>query len=547
MATPRSLMRKKRDSYPELLEIEYRLAELPTSQHRAGLAGLVLLADWIKKEYVSRGICDVEISSRNVTFYVDQLGLSELFNGLFAASREEQARPRPMRNLRTGEILPPLREEVRSVIDPVSGLPARTKVCIYETIIPQGAFLADLDPSGDEENGLWIRLWREAVWTTLRAVPATRKPYEARAKDEPVTDSLVVWSELCCGREYAVQVSGTSCLGVQSLSAERVPFMDLAQFRFLLNFWPLVAQIYVPVVYDASDNIDFRGVVVAIPDVRDIDLFSRHFPGMLRARAVAPYPPRQFRPEQAVIDLVPEAGLDLLCRLRTQLNRDTPLAGVAKVVDGVDLFHLERQGNTVQALSIGRVEVDEGLLNRYESLRGAIRSPVFRRQLLNNLIKGEPEWYADFGGLLTREPLARTFSNRHFRHAAATLLMGGFELGGEVGSRGLIEGHIFRQVGEYLNLVTKRAPDGIENTSQNATGSRPARSRAAREAFLAIRARRGPDLAANLNSILRMRGESGANVSQAKIEKLTRENLDTARALTLLALAAQVADDAIVR
>ena len=44
-----------------------------------------------------------------------------------------------------------------------------------------------------------------------------------------------------------------------------------------------------------------------------------------------------------------------------------------------------------------------------------------------------------------------------------------------------------------------------------------------------------------------MRGESGANVSQAKIEKLTRENLDTARALTLLALAAQVADDAIVR
>ncbi len=32
-----------------VLSLDYNLAELPTSQHRAGLAGLVLMVQWMEK------------------------------------------------------------------------------------------------------------------------------------------------------------------------------------------------------------------------------------------------------------------------------------------------------------------------------------------------------------------------------------------------------------------------------------------------------------------------------------------------------------------
>ena len=34
----------------EVLELDYNLAELPSSQHRAGLAGLVLMVQWLKRQ-----------------------------------------------------------------------------------------------------------------------------------------------------------------------------------------------------------------------------------------------------------------------------------------------------------------------------------------------------------------------------------------------------------------------------------------------------------------------------------------------------------------
>lgn len=536
---------KKRESFPDLLEIEYRLADLPSSQHRAGLAGLVLMANWVKEEYVSRGICDVEIGSDSVMLYVDQLGLSELFNGLYAASRGEQSRPRPMRNLRTKEVIPPLREEVRLVSNPLTGLSVRTRVCVYETIIPQGAFLAELDPSGDDENGLWLSLWREVVWMVLRAVPATRKPFEARAKDEPLADSLVVWNELCRGWDYPVRVSGTSRLGAQTVTAERVPYFDLARLRFLLNFWPLVAQIYVPVVHDAADDIDFRGFVIAIPDVRDQALFNEHFPGVMLARGVARYRPRPFRPEESVIGLVEEGGLDLLGRFQKQLRVDGEPAAVGQVLDGVDLFHLERQGNTVHSLSVTRIESDERLLDQYSKLRRLLHNPLFRRRLISNLLNQTKRWYAGFDDLLTGRPTALTFSNRHFRRDAAAVLA-------RVQARGLVgwesesgqfEGTVCRVIAEYLDARAAPAATIKRGGEKNEVVVGPAREKVARETFLAVRTRRGEEFVRYFQAEL-LAKRVGLNHSPSpEILELTGRRSDEIRTLALLALVAMVEGD----
>ena len=65
----------------DLLTLEYNLAELPSSQHRAGLAGLVLMLRWLEKEPDKKGICKVvNIDETSAKFEFDQEGFRYLFD-----------------------------------------------------------------------------------------------------------------------------------------------------------------------------------------------------------------------------------------------------------------------------------------------------------------------------------------------------------------------------------------------------------------------------------------------------------------------------------
>lgn len=538
-------MKRKNDSYPDLLEIEYRLAELPSAQHRAGLAGLVLMAGWIKQEYVTRGICDLEVTEKVVTLYLDLLGLSELFNGLYAATREEQQRLQPVRNQRTREVIPPLREEVREGPDPESGRMRLTKYYVYETIVPKGAFLAELDPSVDEEDGLWIRLWREVVWSILRSVPATRRPYEARANDERSNDYETVWHDLRRGWDHAVSLPGTYFIGAQSITAERLPFRDRARHQFLLNFWPLVAQVYVPVLYGPENDLNLRGFVLAVPDVRRVDLFGRLFPPMLKARSSDPYRPRQYRPAGSIIDLVEEAGLDLLRRLGEEA---APLT-VGEIIDGVELFHLEREGNSVRQLQFCRVEPEEGLIEAYRRVKMLFHHPGFRRQQLVNILGEQDLWYAGYDRLLEQLPLSQTLMNGPFRRDVEAVFAW-VERETGPGDETLVFRAVVRLLAGAASDEARSEPDGLT--------LRQFRTRLARELFLGVRARRGRDFIeyflSQIHSARRMdsgrqRGEpcrdraaaADSNGGWEELEVMIEKRPDRIRTLTMLALIAAVA------
>ena len=102
----------------EELELSYQLAELPSSQHRAGLAGLVLMVDWLKHQPGKQGKCEiVGLDAQGATLKVDRQGLEDLFNEVYGASTEELERKQPRRNNKTNAIIPPLKEETRSVVD----------------------------------------------------------------------------------------------------------------------------------------------------------------------------------------------------------------------------------------------------------------------------------------------------------------------------------------------------------------------------------------------------------------------------------------------
>ncbi|SRR6266536_1186979 len=77
----------------EVLDLNYNLAELPSSQHRAGLAGLVLMVQWLKRQDTHKGICEIiRLDERGTTLRINQEGLVALFdvgrpNRCFAVGR----------------------------------------------------------------------------------------------------------------------------------------------------------------------------------------------------------------------------------------------------------------------------------------------------------------------------------------------------------------------------------------------------------------------------------------------------------------------------
>lgn len=396
------------------LVLDYTLAELPSSQHRAGLAGLVLMHHWLGRQPGSHGLCELSRpDSRSVRLRLDRDGLAALFDQVYGAALGEVESKTLYK--RKGEVKEPRRTEERTQTSKTGKVTTRT-VYIYDTVVPEGAFVADWDPGRDRGAAVWTKLWRDMVWSIMRGVPATRAPFEARARKagagagEGETDKLVpdTWRDLA-RPDAVVALPSTYYLGAQTTTAENVSFRDRARWQFLLHFWPFVAAIHVPAEIDNDGKRRFRGYALAIPDVADLDEFCDNLEEACRVRStdVAGYVPAQ-----AVIDVAAESGLEFLGRLTRRVGQASE--DHADMVHGVDVFHVEKQGNNVRTLGIARVDPDEDL-GEYRRLRDAYRSALFRQQRVRNFFAGAPRWYAGFDRLLCLRPIAQTIEDSWFR------------------------------------------------------------------------------------------------------------------------------------
>lgn len=402
------------------LELTYCLAELPSSQHRAGLAGLACVIRWLErqpefKEKTKNGtLCKITLDDLSASIELNQAGVEALFNEIYAASTEEQECSQPWKN-KQKEIIPPLREEEREVADK-KGETRTKKVYIYPVVVPAGSFLADptYDRSVEGKNGLWVKLWRDMVWSILRGVPATRKPFEARAEGSYGDDAASVWKQLTQPEDYTVNLPSTYFLGAQSSNAENVPFKDRARFQFLLHFWLFAAQIYVPAVIDNEGKRNFVGYALAIPDVANLKCFCDNLPEILSDRSTQK---SGCRPRDAVVDLAVESALDMMKRLRDRLKQKTgeQLENPDKyLVFGIDVIHTEKQGNNIRILSSSRLDPEESMLDQYAQIRDEFWSPLFRKQCLLNLVNEQP-WYAGFDVALCTLPYERTIEDSRFQ------------------------------------------------------------------------------------------------------------------------------------
>jgi len=259
----------------------------------------------------------------------------------------------------------------------------------------------------------WIKLWRDFLWSILRGVPATRSPYESRANGKYTDDADKVWKELLKPAEFTVDLPSTYYIGAQASNPENVPFKDRARYQFLLHFWVFASSIYVPAVINNEGKRDFVGYAIAIPDIAQLKIFCDEFLGLLKERGneVTGY-----RPRDAVVDLAVEGALDLMVRLHDRVSRLE--SSIGDLVMGVDVIHVEKQGNNVRILGATRLDPPEKKWrDQYREIRENLWHATFRRQRLLNLMS-DKNWYIGFDSLLCTIPYELTMGNDYFCHDA---------------------------------------------------------------------------------------------------------------------------------
>lgn len=547
------------------MDLSYTLAELPSSQHRAGLAGLVGMVDWLERQSLKkRGVCRIKhLDARGLTLEIDQQGMRDLFDQVYAASKEEQGYGAPFKGkdpLRIEEVV--VEEKVKAPAEGAAGEPssakkkakktaakAKTKtkkLYYYPVTVPRGAYVVEFDEAAnDAGNGPWIKLWRDMVWSILRGVPATRRPFEDR-EEGPGTatkDADGAWATLQRG-DVAVDLPSTYFLGAQSATAENVPFKDRARYQFLLHFWPFIAQIYVPTTVDHEGKRNHQGFAIAVPDVAALDLFAEELPRALvgRDNDIAGY-----RPRGCLVDLSLEGALDLFSRLKKRLQQRQANA-VSDLVFGIDVFHMAKEGNNVRVLGAGRIDPDEAMINEFQMIQGVYWSPIFRRQRLINLIARKP-WYSAFERLFATTAWSQTIGNKHFKHDAREAFTREVRMSNDDetddATPPTLEGVIYKMVSIYISRKVKGKYD-LEYEDAKTKGKlddyRTAREKVAREAFLAARSRTGGDFVEFFTSTLcsvpqRIKESEYRLVSEALLDPSAVE--EKIRPLTMLALSAR--------
>ncbi|MBP0004965.1 MAG: type I-MYXAN CRISPR-associated protein Cmx8 [Cyanobacteria bacterium SBC] len=414
----------------ETIELHYDLAELPSAQHRAGLAGLKLMVDYLQDEpwFEDREDAEIELETEDydATLRCNLEGLIALFDLTYTAIPEERFSDKKREKFdRTEEV---------TVTDKKGKAKTITRY-FYSVEIPEGAFLPKLDPSHNNGQGVWIKLWREMLWQIVRGVPATRNSYKHRLKRHGVSerpsfskDAEKVWKDLVKPSK-TVNQSGNYYLGAMASTAENVPTRDCAKYQFLLHFWPFVTQVYCPQFYSVIKKRGkqeikrkFKGYALVVPDVANLIEFCDVFPSVLEDRETEKY---GYRPREAVIDLPEEGALDMLRLLRDRIRREAGDPQLSQYLLGVELFHAEKVGNSgVKLRSLSYVEPIESQVDLYSQIRQNYWCLWFRKQRLINLLRSSDDSnvkpWTEFDALLSRIPRA-WLKDPYFNHDARVL------------------------------------------------------------------------------------------------------------------------------
>jgi len=416
------MAKKKPATQPESVTIRYDLHELPTAQHKAGLAGLLLQIDSMNERKEAAALpmnlelpTIIERAPAFVGIRFTERGTQNLFNDLYDAEVVEQSRKQKAQKRN------PRRIEEVEVLDQTTGKTKKEKKYVYDVVQPIGHFLRRYTDDGKES---WHKLWREMLFTIPRNQDATLGPFKdmaqlrlvrgdpaewdrmevTRRKNDKCSylhcrEGLAAWEELLrfererkTGALPTVPLSGALLLGIQEKNPESLPCEDRIDHALLLHFWPLTVRVYVPELINREGKREFVGFVLAVPEVNDILAFGRAYLVLLSELkpGISGY-----RPAESVISLPAQGSLEFLHQLAELADRKMIQEGPARYISNVEFFYMVKIRNNVKTMGHGRVPPRDNLLRLYAGIRNNYRNPIFQSVYLLAALRGTP-WYAEF-------------------------------------------------------------------------------------------------------------------------------------------------------
>lgn len=403
--------------------LEYDLMTLPTAQHKAGLAGLVLSIQEMNDPSRHRGDDGLDrdadvpelkwLSDTSVEITLTENSCQMLFDDCYRAIMGEVEVEKAWKNvevLRTGEKEKKVLGADKTKI---------VKTFVHPNLEPRNPFLARylFRELKDSKKDLWYKLWRDMLFQIPRAIPATRNPYKQTVGGS-CKEGAEMWKELVKfakdrdDEKFRVtKLSSALLLGAQDSTAENVGFLERVDNVLALNFWPLTTVIYVPFLLelDAANpkrsRMEAAGFSLAIPEVSNLKLFCSCFPRVLeKLRTDAK--PQGYRPRNACVEVAGEASLDLLSQQAWLASEKVKEVSLAGVISAVEYIHLKKRRNNVKTLASGRVSPDPKLLRRYDQIRSQYFSPLFRSIRLAGIFdRTSKRWWESFAKPLNTLPV----------------------------------------------------------------------------------------------------------------------------------------------
>jgi CRISPR-associated protein Cmx8 len=500
------------------LAVEYDLFSLPTAQHKAGLAGMLLMIETLKERKMAPIPVVEELSATRARVVFTRESLQIVFDDLYDASWIE----REYKTKWTGQDPKAVKEkEIQA-----DGKKKIERTYVYDVVEAKGAFLQHLYPTNDAG---WVKLWRDMLWSILRGIPATRNIYEDRADNKSCSLAGELWTSLKKsveltkrGQSRTENISSSLFIGAEDSNAEKVPFKGAVEHNLLLHFWPIVSLIYVPRIIgvERSDEQKLKikrdegGYVLAIPEPSNLKEFCSDVRQLLRGLETDA---AGFRPKSALIDLHEEGGLEYLYHFAKV--RIDHAEEIAFSLCAVELYHLQKQGNRIRQLAAERILPSKHMLRDYENLRKAATNPFFKSLCIRNLLDGR-QWYEGADSGFHRNPMPifvfckdRTPREIRFFGIDARKKLESIEYDLNIRKQGGIMGEkehddqltlrVYRLIQTYVNQKTedksgKKFKDFRENKDDKNRIIYPQEYREAREkvctdAFLAMRGRRDQD------------------------------------------------------
>jgi len=423
--------------------VTYDLFDLPTAQHKAGLAGLLLQIESMRQRKKTppsyEWSKDAPTTKVNVTFNEETTKC--LFDDLYDAAWVEGP-PREKPFFRG-------KGETKKEVPAVRRAPFTKKNKNGEEKIVDGYVYLELTPALATlrhylpEKGEWVKLWRDLLWQIVRE-GQKKAPYIQRAaakappagatvdesneaeseeeEDEKGTGDGSSWVDLLKHEkarrknDFAVGIlSGALLLGAMAKNAEIIQLKGRVDQNLLLHFWPLTVMVYVPRFIDRDGNTHIgrrdkddksQHFCIAVPEVCDLKWFLEDYPRSLMGLSpeLAVY-----RPREALIDIAAEGGISFIEHLARLVPQVAGSTEARHCVTGVDYFHVNKDGNNVKFLTTGRVAYSPDLAEDYLKIAGRpgekppFGNPLFRRALMQALLENVA-WFQPFGKLFQEWP-----------------------------------------------------------------------------------------------------------------------------------------------